>query len=460
MMLDLFVVALYALGMLGLGWWGMKRARNREDYLVAGRRLGPGMYLGTLSAVVLGGASTVGTVKLGYTYGLSGLWLCASLGLGLIVLSLVLAKPLMKLKLYTVTQVLERRYTPATKLISSIIMFAYDLMLAVTSTIGIGTVLSVIFGMPAWQAVVIGGIVVVIYSTIGGMWSLTLTDIVQFLIMTIGMVALLLPLTIHSVGGWGALLEKAPEASFSLTTIGWDTIITYFVIYFLGILIGQDIWQRVFTARSSGVARGAGTFAGIYCILYGMIGALVGIAASILLPNLDDANNAFAAIAQLALPDGIRGLIIAAAMAAMMSTSSAGMLASSTLLTQDILPALRGGREFDDVKINRLCTGLIGVVSVIIALNVSDVIGALTVAYNLLVGGMLIPMLGALFWKRSTTTGAIASMLAGCAGVIGFMLKDGLLANSPIYAGLALGMIAFVAGSLLTRPHSMVASTP
>jgi SSS family solute:Na+ symporter len=460
MMLDLFVVALYALGMLGLGWWGMKRARNREDYLVAGRRLGPGMYLGTLSAVVLGGASTVGTVKLGYTYGLSGLWLCASLGLGLIVLSLVLAKPLMKLKLYTVTQVLERRYTPAAKLISSIIMFAYDLMLAVTSTIGIGTVLSVIFGMPAWQAVVIGGIVVVIYSTIGGMWSLTLTDIVQFLIMTIGMVALLLPLTIHSVGGWGALLEKAPEASFSLTTIGWDTIITYFVIYFLGILIGQDIWQRVFTARSSGVARGAGTFAGIYCILYGMIGALVGIAASILLPNLDDANNAFAAIAQLALPDGIRGLIIAAAMAAMMSTSSAGMLASSTLLTQDILPALRGGREFDDVKINRLCTGLIGVVSVIIALNVSDVIGALTVAYNLLVGGMLIPMLGALFWKRSTTTGAIASMLAGCAGVIGFMIKDGLLANSPIYAGLAFGMIAFVAGSLLTRPHSMVASTP
>ncbi|MGM8932923.1 sodium:solute symporter family protein [Salinicola halophyticus] len=460
MMLDLFVVALYAVGMLGLGWWGMKRARNREDYLVAGRRLGPGMYIGTLSAVVLGGASTVGTVRLGYTYGLSGLWLCASLGLGLIVLSVVLAKPLMKLKLYTVTQVLERRYSPAAKLISSIIMFAYDLMLAVTSTIGIGTVLSVIFGMPAWQAVVIGGVVVVIYSTIGGMWSLTLTDIVQFLIMTVGMVALLLPLTIDSVGGWSALLEKAPATSFSLTAIGWDTIITYFVIYFLGILIGQDIWQRVFTARSSRVARSAGTFAGIYCILYGMIGAVVGIAASILLPNLDDANNAFAAIAQLALPDGIRGLIIAAAMAAMMSTSSAGMLASSTLLTQDILPALRGGREIEGVRINRLCTGLVGVVSVIIAINVSDVIGALTVAYNLLVGGMLIPMFGALFWKRSTTTGAIASMLAGCAGVIVFMLKDGLLANTPIYAGLAAALLAFVVGSLLTRPQPTASSTP
>lgn len=147
-------------------------------------------------------------------------------------------------------------------------------------------------------------------------------------------------------------------------------------------------------------------------------------------------------------------------MAAMMSTSSAGMLASSTLLTQDILPALRGGREIDDVRINRLCTGLIGVVSVIIAINVSDVIGALTVAYNLLVGGMLIPMLGALFWKRSTTVGAIASMLAGSAGVIVFMLKDGLLANSPIYAGLAASLAAFILGSLLTRPNTAAPVTP
>jgi len=94
MWIDLVVIGLYALLMLGMGWWGMKRAASQDDYLVAGRRLGPGLYIGTLSAVVLGGASTVGTVKLGYVYGLSGMWLCVALGLGLITLSLVLAKPL------------------------------------------------------------------------------------------------------------------------------------------------------------------------------------------------------------------------------------------------------------------------------------------------------------------------------------------------------------------------------
>ncbi|RKR03309.1 SSS family solute:Na+ symporter [Kushneria sinocarnis] len=453
MWLDLLVIALYALGMLCLGWWGMKRATNQEDYLVAGRRLGPGLYIGTLSAVVLGGASTVGTVKLGYTYGLSGMWLCAALGLGLIVLSLALARPLAKLKLYTVTQLLERRYTPAAKTVSSAVMLAYDLMIAVTSTIAIGTLVTVLFSVPSWVGILIGGTIVVIYSTIGGMWSLTLTDIIQFLVMTVGMVALMLPLTVHYAGGWSALMAKAEPGHFSLTGIGWNTIITYFVIYFLGILIGQDIWQRVFTARSSGVARVAGTAAGLYCIAYGVLGALVGVAASVLLPNLDDANNAFAAVAQLALPDGVRGLIIAAAMAAMMSTSSAGTLAASTLLTRDLLPAVNGGRPVERLASHRLCTLAIGVVTILLSLLVDDVIGALTIAYNLLVGGMLVPIIGAMFWKRASNAGAIGAMIAGTLAVVVFMLKDGLLANSPIYAGLIASLLVFVAGSLL-RPQS------
>lgn len=448
MWLDLLVVLIYAVGMLSLGWWAMRRAGNQEEYLVAGRRLGPGLYIGTLSAVVLGGASTVGTVKLGYTYGLSGLWLCGALGLGIVVLSLVLAKPLARLKLYTITQLLERRYTPAAKTVASAVMLAYDLMIATTSTIAIGTLVTVVFGVPAWVGVLIGGAVVVVYATLGGMWSLTLTDMVQFVIMTVGMVFLMLPLTVHYAGGWSALMARADPGHFTLTGIGWNTIVTYFVIYFLGILIGQDIWQRVFTARSVGVARIAGTVAGLYCIVYGVLGALIGVAASVLLPHLDDANNAFAAVSMMALPPGIRGLIIAAAMAAMMSTSSAGTLAASTLLTRDLIPGLTGSGPIERVAAHRLCTCLVGVATVVLALLVDDVVGALTIAYNLLVGGMLIPIIGAIFWRRASNAGAIAGMVAGTVAVVIFMIKDGMLANSPIYAGLLANGVVFVLVSL------------
>ena len=165
------------------------------------------------------------------------------------------------------TQVLERRYSAATRRVSALVMMAYALMLAATSVIATGTVMHVLFDLPFWAAVLLGGGVVVIYSAVGGMWSLTLTDIVQFVIKTVGLMFVLLPICIMRVGGWDQLVARLPAASFDFTTIGWSTIATYFVIYFFGILIGQDIWQRVFTARTTGVARVAGTVAGVYCVL-------------------------------------------------------------------------------------------------------------------------------------------------------------------------------------------------
>ena len=455
MALDIIVVMIYAAGMLALGWYGMRRAKTHEDYLVAGRNLGPTLYMGTMATTVLGGASTVGTVRLGYVHGISGFWLCAALGLGIIALNLFLAKPLLRLRIFTVTQVLERRYNPMARQASALIMLAYALMIGVTSTLAMGTVLQVLLDLPFWLSVLLGGGVVVIYSTIGGMWSLTLTDIVQFVIKTVGLMFILLPICLYRVGGWDELVAKLPASSFSWTTIGWDTIITYFLIYFFGILIGQDIWQRVFTARTDKVARYAGSVAGVYCIIYGLACALIGMAAHVLLPDLANVNTAFAAIVKASLPDGIRGLVIAAALAAMMSTASAGLLAASTTLTEDLLPKLRGGKQ-SSLGINRLFTALTGIVVLAIALVVNDVISALTLAYNLLVGGMLIPLIGAIYWKRATTAGAITSMTLGFVTALVFMFKDGLDANTPIYYSLAVGLVSFVVVSLVSpRPAAV-----
>ncbi|HDS1735719.1 sodium:solute symporter [Pseudomonas sp. BP8] len=456
MALDIIVVLIYAAGMLALGWYGMRRAKTHEDYLVAGRNLGPTLYMGTMATTVLGGASTVGTVRLGYVHGISGFWLCAALGLGIIALNLFLAKPLLRLRILTVTQVLERRYNPMARQASAVIMLAYALMIGVTSTLAMGTVLEVLLDLPFWLSLLLGGGVVVVYSTIGGMWSLTLTDIVQFVIKTVGLMFILLPVCLYKVGGWDQLVAQLPASSFSWTTIGWDTIITYFLIYFFGILIGQDIWQRVFTARDAKVCQRAGTTAGVYCVVYGLACALIGMAAHVLMPDLANPNNAFAAMIKATLPDGIRGLLMAAALAAMMSTASAGLLAASTTITEDLLPKLRGGKQ-SSLAMSRLFTLLTGLVVLGIALAVNDVISALTLAYNLLVGGMLIPLMGAIFWKRATTAGAICSMSLGFATALLFMFKDGLDANTPIYYSLAIGLVSFVLVSLMSR-RSLVAA--
>ncbi|HEY2454667.1 MAG TPA: sodium:solute symporter [Scandinavium sp.] len=452
MNLDLLTIVLYFLVIAAVGWKGIRKARTKDDYLVAGRNLGPGLYLGTLSAVVLGGASTIGTVKLGYTYGISGVWLCVSLGAGIVLLSTVFAKPLLQLKLYTVSQVFAQRFHPAARVTSAVIMLAYDLLVAVTSVIAIGSVIEVMFGLSFSTSVLLGGGIVVLYSTLGGMWSLTLTDIIQFVIMTVGMMFVLLPLSIDKAGGWQQLTQHLPTSYFQFSSIGLDTIILFFMIYFFGILIGQDIWQRVFTARSPNVARFAGLGAGVYCILYGVCGALIGMAGKVVIPQMSNPDGAFAAIAQTVLPVGVSGLVAAAALAALMSTASACLLASATVTLEDILPAIRH-RPASGLKTGRIITLLMGVAMLGLAMMVKDVISALTMAYNLLVGGMLIPLVAALFWKRATSAGAIAGMISGSVTAAFFMYYHGLSANSPIYGGLIASFLAFTLFSLMTTPQ-------
>ncbi|MFG2963273.1 sodium:solute symporter [Streptomyces sp. NPDC048288] len=455
MTVDYLVMAAYLLGIIAVGWWGRRRAASKSDFLVAGRRLGPLMYTGTMAAVVLGGASTIGGVRLGYTYGVSGAAMVGAIGLGLLALSVFFSARISRLRVYTVAEMLSLRYGDAASVISGVVMWVYTLMLAVTSTIAYASVFDVLFDVPRWVAVVVGGTIVVGYSALGGMWSITLTDMVQFVVKSVGVLVLLLPIAVVKAGGFGAMADRLPGGYFSLTSIGGQTIVTFVLIYTFGMLIGQDIWQRVFTARNDRVAAWGGTVAGVYCLVYALAGAFIGMATKALYPNLAEADQAFATIVRHALPTGVRGLVLAAALSAMMSTASGALIASATVANQDIWARLRRrtpSADHDEIGSNRLAIAVLGVVAMAIACVLGDVIEALTVAYNLLVGGLLVPILGGLVWRRGNLPGALTAMIAGGTTVITFMVTDGLLANEPIYYGLLASLVAYVAVSVATRP--------
>ncbi|GAB2771602.1 sodium:solute symporter family protein [Streptomyces daliensis] len=462
MAVDYAVIVVYLAGMLAVGWWGMRRARSKSDFLVAGRRLGPFMYSGTMAAIVLGGASTIGGVGLGYQYGLSGAWLVFTIGFGLLALSLFFSARISRLRVYTVSQMLDLRYGGSSGLISGLVMWAYTLMLAVTSTIAYATIFDVVLGLDRIPAIVLGGAVVIAYSTLGGMWSITLTDMVQFVVKSIGVLLLLLPIAVHRAGGLDGMREQLPDDYFSPMNIGVQTVFTYVLIYSFGMLIGQDIWQRVFTARSDTVARRGGTVAGTYCLVYALAGAVIGTAAKVLYPKLDSPDAAFATLVDDALPVGVKGLVLAAALSAVMSTSSGALIACATVANNDIwarlrarvagVPAESGDAAGDEVKGNRVFILVMGVATVVISILLNDVVEALTVAYNLLVGGLLVPILGGLVWKRGTAGGALAAVAVGGLTVLGTMIWKGVLANEPIYYGLLASLVTHVVVSLAQRP--------
>ena len=457
MAVDYTVIVVYLAGMLAMGWWGMRRAKSKSDFLVAGRRLGPVMYSGTMAAIVLGGASTIGGVGLGYQYGLSGAWMVFTIGLGLLALSVFFSARIARLKVYTVSEMLDLRYGGQAGVISGVVMWAYTLMLAVTSTIAYATIFDVLFDMNRTLAIVLGGSIVVAYSTLGGMWSITLTDMVQFVVKTIGVLLLLLPIAVVKAGGFSEMKAKLPTGYFDPLGIGGETIFTYVLIYTFGMLIGQDIWQRVFTAGSDRTAKWGGTVAGTYCLVYALAGAVIGTAAKVLYPNLGSPDDAFATIVKDELPVGVRGLVLAAALAAVMSTSSGALIACATVANNDIWSRLRGAvrredgeEERDEVRGNRAFILVMGVAVIGTAIVLNNVVEALTVAYNLLVGGLLVPILGGLLWKRGTAQGALASVIVGGLAVVGLMASYGILANEPVYYGLLLSLAAYVTVSLAT----------
>lgn len=458
---DTAIIVVYLGAMLGFGFWGKSRTKDSADFLVAGRRLGPALYTGTMAAVVLGGASTVGGVGLGYKYGISGMWLVVAIAVGLLLLSLAFAGRIQRLRVYTVAQMLKLRYGTDFTSWSGIVMAAYTLMLAVTSTIAYATIFTVLFDMGRAASAILGGVIVMLYSAIGGMWSITLTDMVQFGLKTIGVFALLLPFTWHRAGGLDGIRARAADSFFDPSAIGTQTIITYFVVYSFGMLIGQDIWQRVCTARSPGVAKWGGTVAATYCLCYGIAGALIGMAASTFLPDVSARDDVYAIIADSILPAGISGLVLAAAIAAMMSTASGALIATATVARTDITPLFGLGKSSatdstdkadQDVHSDRRYVVVLGTLVIVIAGLLDDVVGALTVSYAILVGGLLVPILGGFLWKRATGMGALCAMIAGTAITVGTMGLFGLAANEPIYCGLAASAVAYGVGSLLTTP--------
>jgi SSS family solute:Na+ symporter len=377
------------------------------------------------------------------------------IGLGLIGLGVLLAGRLAKAGVYTVPELMAKRYGVSAKLVSAAIMAAYALMIATTSTIASGTVFNSLLGVSTTVAILIAGGVVVLYCVTGGMWSLTLTDIIQFAVMTLGIFGLLLPFAVSEAGGFSGMSDTLPSSYFDPTAIGWNTIFTYFLLFFFGLMIGQDIWQRIFTGRDEKVMRTGTIVAGVYCIFYGIVGALIGAAAKVVLPNLSNPDEAFAQVTEAVLPAGLTGLVLAAALAAIMSTASAALLATSTIVANDLLSLVRPVKNA--LFATRVTTLFVGAAVVAVSLVVNDVVGALTVAYDLLTGALFVPIVLGLLWTRGTARAAVASMAVSSVVVVVLLFTSGLYSNDPIIYGLLSSLVVYVGVSLAGAPRTIAA---
>lgn len=451
--LDLTVMLAYFGVLIVAGIIGSIKAKSSEDFILAGRNLGMFMYLGCLSAVILGGASTIGTTQLGYEHGISGIWFVSLIGLGIITLGTIFIKRISSLNVTTISELLGKRYNSEAQVISAIVAAIYTLMVTVTQVIGMGTIINALFSWDMTASMLIGGCIVLFYTILGGMWSVTVTDIIQFVVMTVAIFFFMLPISVSEVGGIKQLLAEVPKTHLDLSTIGYGKIFQYFLLYTLGMAVSQDIWQRVFTARSEKIARNGSIFAGLYSIAYVVAGSVIGMCAFLLLPNAQSSQSIFASLAMQILPAGLLGIVLAGVCSALMSTASGTLLASSTLISNDIIKKiwLKDISEKKYLFIVRLNTLAVGVISIVFAIWIQNVLVALDVAYAILSGAIFVPFVAALFWKNIHPKAGVSAIFVSTIVVIGGLLIEGITSTNPIIYGIISSVSIMIGFTLLAK---------
>lgn len=453
--LDVVVIVGYLIFMLLIGFFTSKKsATSAKEYTLAGRDLPMRYYFPCMCALVLGGSSTLGSARYGYELGISGVFFLIMLGFGTLILGAIFAKPLNKLNISTVGELLDIRFGKVPKYMSSIFIFIYLVVLSAVQIIACGSLLNTLFGWDLALSMLIGGAVGIIYSTMGGMLAVSYTDVVQWIFMTIGVFFILLPTSISEVGGLNTLFNSVPAEYLNLGNAGFARILSWFILYLLGMFLDQSMWQRMFTAKTLKIAKHGTIGAGIYTMLYGLVVVVIGMCGAVLLPGLADPQQTFATMALTYVPAGVAGIIFAGVLSAIMSTMDGPLLSAATVVLNDIvIPANPNLSEKKKVAIARIALGGSGIVAMVIALWLQDVVVALDFAYAVMVGGLLVPVVTALFWKRVTSKAATISVICSTLTLIISFFVYNVGANEPIIYSFIVGLVTLIIATFATKPE-------
>lgn len=455
------VVSLYLLVMLAIGYLASRRIRANEDFMVAGRRLGPLMLAGSLAATEVGGGSSMGVAEKAYgDWGMSAGWYVLTMAITFLILAIV-APRLRSSLVKTVPEYFRRRYGKPSGLLTAVIMLFPLIGLTAIQFIASSVIVSVITGLSYPLAVVLVVFVVTIYSVMGGLWSVALTDIVQW-ILIVGGLLVAVPFAIKAGGGWEAIAEHIPNEKMSLTGgIGFKSIISLVVLYLTSFAVGQEAVQRYFAARDEKAARLGSIYVALVYSLFAFIPALLGVIAFSFVESgridgsiieTEGAKYVLPILVLEVLPGWLVGLVFAALIAATMSSADSDLLAAGSIFANDIYAEVIRPRssEKEILLVTRVVMVAIAGLALVVAMtSQQNMIAILMFSFTLRAGGAFIPYVIGHYWRRAGNFGAIASILFGSAAVI--LVEHDLVpffGLGPIVPGLLCSLLAFIIFSL------------
>ncbi|MGP5015611.1 sodium/proline symporter [Glutamicibacter sp. BW77] len=475
MSLEIIFLIIYFIAMAGIGFWAMKKGQqDSEGFLLGGRSIGPGVTALRLQSSSMSGYMFMGAGSLGYTQGYFGMWYAlGDLGGGILNLS-VLGRRMRKLSqiLGSITSIeyLEHRYPSKwIRLIAAPValfcMFFYVLAQFIAGGRGLEMVTGVSF--PVALAIAIG--VIVLYTFLGGYLAVAYTDFVQAIIMVVGMVWILIA-TLIAIGGFTKGNEAIGAINPNMLTMWgadlgfqgqWGVIIGALLVFSIGYMGWPHVVVSHMAMKKPSVARTAGAYSLIFNLLFIPGPYLVGMFALILLPNLANPETAIFEVADAVLPTFAVGIVMAAIMAAIMSTADALLLQAGTIASQDIYARFINKKMSDGqmVWVSRITVLALALIGFAIAAFEPPAVAAIVIFSTTVLGSAFVPAyVCAVWWKKANTVGAISSMLAGTAVSVLWQVSGAPEATGidPMVTGILASTAAMIIGSLASQANHPV----
>jgi len=479
---DYVIFLVYFLTMLGVGFYFYKKNKNLEDYYVGGRSL-KSWHIGlSVVATDVGGGFSIGLGGLGFVMGVSGSWMLFTGLIGAWLSAVVLIPVIVKLsakhKFFTFPQLFNHFYNGKVAMIAGVISAIGYIGFTSSQLLAGAKLASATFAeIDMTTALIIMGVVAVVYTGIGGLKAVIYTDTIQWLILMCGLVLIGIPIAYFAIGGMDVIKATIGKEFLSMTNVTWQQLVNWGVTIIPIWFVGMNLYQRIYASKNKKQAQRAWFIAGLFeWPLMALMGTVLGMFARVAFENGMftaagyppgggiDSETALPVLLNTVLPAGLMGLMLAAYFSAILSTADSCLMAASGNVQTDILDKIfkpaKGMKA--QLRVSQIITLAIGALALVLAHSMSNVLELMLYSYAFMVSGLFVPILAALYTRKPNAAAALPAMIAGGSTTILLILLKVPLPfglNENIF-GITVSAVIYILIYIFTGKSKPILSNP
>jgi solute:Na+ symporter, SSS family len=445
----------YMVVMIVIGYLASRGTHTLADFVVAGRKMPLWLCSVSIFATWFGSGIMMGAATSGYDRDfLLMIGEPFGSGLALLLSGLFFARIMRRARRLTWIEFFEVRYGPFAGVFGALADVISGIIWLGGVLFTFGVLSESLTGLPMAAGIFGGLVVIVVYTMIGGMWAVAITDFVQVVILTIGLLILSM-IVLDDVGGWSVIVEQLPKDTLRFFPVehsykNWIEYIHVWMTLGIAAIAANSVIQRALSARSESVAQNSFLVAAAAYVVIGVIPIMLGMVASVSMPGIEDSNAVLTDIAIAHLPPVFVVFFVGAILSSIMSTSDSILLSAASIISTNLLPRIKADAdEKMRLSVARYSIPFVALAASYVAFGAERVVEVLIDSAAPLLAMTIVPFVLCFWWKKANRYGALGGIFGGLAGWI--ISSQFQTVTPPDLIGFAVSVVVMIVVTLMTQ---------